>query len=343
MDSIDFFFDSMGSMDPLESIDPEIINVIKGIHGIHDFHKVYRSQNNHKQSSRQRANVIKGGFHRRPAFIGFIGVHADIVCAYLCFLRFKNQSGDMPNPKKESTVVNNWCQVKAGLRQVMEPNDLPDFAKPRAAPPSARVTNLLKKWRLVDLRTIPVKTYLLENQIEDFCLEAIWFHMQAPETTADVKLFIMHGLILRIQSGTDSHSSDLKQIRWTNVFKHEYIVGVDDESFSLKVVPTKLVSSEPVEFLLNDIITSTLFAWWYNLFAPAMAAQNAKHVFVFPHVLPDRSFDFTQPFGYPVHKEACQNCADVLKLLITPEFRDHLGANSVRRGNAGTVMEQIRG
>ena len=81
-----------------------------------------------------------------------------------------------------------------------------------------------------------------------------------------------------------------------------HVVGVEEEFFSLKVVPTKLVSSQPVEFYMNDIITSTLFNWWYNLFAPCMSSHNASKVFVFPHVQEDRDFDFAQPFSYAAHK-----------------------------------------
>ena len=156
------------------------------------------------------------------ACIGFIGVHADIIAAFLCYLRYRNGAADIPNPRKASTVTSMWCQTKAGLRQIMQADELPAFAKPRAAP-AARETKLLKQWRAIDLRTMPVKSYLLESQIEDFCMEAIWYHMQAPDTTADVKLFLLHALILRIQSGTDCRHADLTKVRWTDVHKHEYV------------------------------------------------------------------------------------------------------------------------
>lgn len=45
--------------------------------------------------------------------------------------------------------------------------------------PPLLVRKLFSQWTKEDLQALPVKGYLLEGHIEMFCLEAIWYHMQA--------------------------------------------------------------------------------------------------------------------------------------------------------------------
>ena len=75
---------------------------------------------------------------------------------------------------------------------------------------------LFSAWHAHDVSNMPVRSFLLEEHVEAFALEAIWYHMQASEWTFEVQLFLMHALLLRLQSGTDSRHKNLVEITWTD-------------------------------------------------------------------------------------------------------------------------------
>ena len=135
-------------------------------------------------------------------------------------------------------------------------------------------------------------------------------------------------------------------MKWTDVEHHEYVVGLDTEMFSFKMKPCKVLGkiAGPVEFYVTDVITSTLFSLWWNYHAPeSNPAANVHHVYVFPHVAPQNAFDFAKPLSYLEHSKACRMCADMLQLPVSREFAEHLGANSVRRGNAAKLGQEVKG
>lgn len=113
----------------------------------------------------------------------------------------------------------------------------------------------------------------------------------------------------------------------------------------MKLLPSKdfTKSNVPVEFYFTDAISNELFSLWWKYHSPASSSINAHNVFVFPRVSTKHRLDFTKPFDYENHKEACKLCAEMLDLQISAEFRDGLGANSVRRGNAAKVVQEMRG
>ena len=168
---------------------------------------------------------------------------------------------------------------------------------------------------------------------------------QANENTPDVHVFLLHALLLRIQSGTNNRHASLTALKWTEVEHHEYVVGLDSEMFSFKMKPCKVLGKNtgPVEFYVTDVITSTLFSLWWQYFAPEGNTANVHHVYVFPHVTSQQVFDFTKPLSYLEHGKACRMCADMLQLPVSREFAEHLGSNSVRRGNAAKLGQDVKG
>ena len=69
-------------------------------------------------------------------------------------------------------------EMKSGLRAHLSPS----FTKPDWMSQSAKSFPILKKlldtWSRADIPQSPVFAYLLEEHVEQFCLEAIWYHMQ---------------------------------------------------------------------------------------------------------------------------------------------------------------------
>ena len=113
------------------------------------------------------------------AELGTIGIDVKIVAAFFHHLRFKGGDIDSASARKVSTIHNMWQQTKSGLV-----NDLsPSFNKPDwllCSPNKfAILKRVLAKWKHEDLQNMPIKTYLLEEHVEEFCMEAIWYHMQA--------------------------------------------------------------------------------------------------------------------------------------------------------------------
>jgi hypothetical protein len=112
------------------------------------------------------------------------------------------------------------------------------------------------------------------------------------------------------------------------------------------VVPGKISAGQrdqqPVEFYMTDVISNTLCAWWWAHHSPVDNPSNASNVFVFPKV--DKcTFDFAQHMKEDEHKKACQLVVDVLGLQVSSEFRNGLGAKSVRKGNAAKLGAELRG
>ena len=96
---------------------------------------------------------------------------------------------------------------------------------------------LLSQWHTEDVQCSPVQSFLMAHHIEHFCLEAIWDHVEArnSEFTFASQVFLMHALLLRLQSGTNARHHNLVRIRWTDVEKLEPTVNNDTECFSIKV------------------------------------------------------------------------------------------------------------
>ena len=167
---------------------------------------------------------------------------------------------------------------------------------------------------------------------------------QAEDNTADVHLFLLHALVLRLQSGTNCRHTTLSDIQWCHVEKLEHVVALDGEMFVFRVGPTSKDSPiGQLEYYVTDIITSTLFNYWWQYFCPHSGPANDKHVYLFPKVSSNGSFDFSKKFSNDSHKDACIQCARWLGIPMSQEFRSNLGCNAVRRGNAATIGLAVRG
>lgn len=275
--------------------------------------------------------------------VGTVGTHVKIVAAYLVWLRFKGRETSSP-ARKASTVLNLFQQTKSGLRNQLHPDSpQPDWL---SAPPKSIlvVKKLLGSWEREDLKDMPVKSYLLAEHIEHFCLEALWHHMQVSDSPK-VHLFLLHALLLRLQCGSDSRHVSLVGLTWTDVQRFHSTVQPNAHVFSVKLLPSKTLcpTPAPIEFQATDVITSKLLTLWHQYHSPQSTRSNAHHVYVFPHVGANDSLDFTQPLSYDEHKRACKCCVEAIGLEVSTAFHANLGANSVRRGNAATVGKEIRG
>ena len=151
-------------------------------------------------------------------------------------------------------------------------------------------------------------------------------------------MFLLHALLLRLQSGSDSRHCALREISWADVAKHEYVVGLDECTFSVKIAPSKVLTKDatPLEYYANDPITAALFGYWHSL-------HSAAGKWLFPKVSKWGQFDFNAQVEYKTHKEACQLCVEVLGLQVSQQFISALGANAVRRGNAAKVGVAVKG
>jgi hypothetical protein len=110
----------------------------------------------------------------------------------------------------------------------------------------------------------------------------------------------------------------------------------------VQVVPGQKYQA-PVEFYLSDAISNTLFSLWHAHHAPSEHAGTANNVYVFPLVTPSNQFDFIQHMKESEHRRACQLVVDTLGLQVSTEFRNGLGCNSLRRGNAAKLGAELRG
>ena len=110
--------------------------------------------------------------------LGSIGIHIDIVANWLHQLRFKGEAASSQKVRATSTVLNMLQETKVGLREHLGA----DFQYPpwmTAGPKQFfKLRQLLQTWKKVDVQHMPPKAYLLEEHVEQFCLEAIWYHMQ---------------------------------------------------------------------------------------------------------------------------------------------------------------------
>ena len=275
--------------------------------------------------------------------VGTVGTHIKIVAAYLVWLRFKGRDTSSP-ARKVSTVLNLLQQTKSGLRNQLHPDSpQPDWlSAPLKSFPVLK--KLVGPWEREDLKSMPVKSYLLAEHIEQFCLEALWYHMQESDSPL-VHLFLLHALFLRLQCGSDSRHVSLVGLTWADVQRHESTIQPSAHIFSVKLLPSKTLcpTPAPIEFQATDVITSKLLTLWHKYHSPQSTRSNAHHVYVFPNVGANDSLDFTQPMSYDEHKRACKGCVEAIGLEVSTAFHSNLGANSVRRGNAATIGKEIRG
>ena len=165
--------------------------------------------------------------------------------------------------------------------------------------------------------------------------------------TQEQSTLILYAIVLRIQSGSDCRHGCIEELNWeTSLTKHEYIVGLEDDMFSITLRPSaKLLGKKtgPVIFYISDALTNYFFQQWHSMHAPTMGAQTEIKNFLFPKIESNGSFNWQRPFSYQNHKAACLACAHMNSIPVTAELEKTLGANAPRRGNAATVGMQIRG
>lgn len=112
------------------------------------------------------------------ANVGSFGSHEKVAVAFLYYLRLKGQACGSEEVLKVKTVKQLWSQTCAGLKH----NLANDTEKPAFCLAGGMKMLLVKKafhiWAIEDLKREPPKAYLLEDDIERFCLEVMWMSMQ---------------------------------------------------------------------------------------------------------------------------------------------------------------------
>ena len=110
--------------------------------------------------------------------VGSFGTHEKVAVAFLYYLRCKGQAVDTERVLKAKTVKQLWSQTCTGLKH----NLAHDTEKPAFCLAGGAKMLLIKKafqvWSKEDLKREPPKAYLLEDDIERFCLEVMWMSMQ---------------------------------------------------------------------------------------------------------------------------------------------------------------------
>jgi len=112
------------------------------------------------------------------AKFGSFGSHEKVAVAFLVYLRLKGQAVGSEKVLKAKTVKQLWSQTCAGLKH----NLAHDTEKPAFCLAGGMKMLLVKKafqiWAKEDLKREHPKSYLLEDDIERFCLEVMWMSMQ---------------------------------------------------------------------------------------------------------------------------------------------------------------------
>jgi len=111
------------------------------------------------------------------AGVGLVGVHEDVAGAFLFSLRTKGQGTATTNVRKLPTLKNLWWQTKAGMRCLFQAMECPSVFRARSEV-GLKIGRIFNKFAKEDMQQAPVKAYLLEGEIEQFCMEAIWYHMK---------------------------------------------------------------------------------------------------------------------------------------------------------------------
>ena len=268
--------------------------------------------------------------------IGSIGIHEQIIAAFFCFLRFKGKDKDAESTRAVATIKNIWWQTKAGIRQsCTDPSQLPLFCRKQVAH-NMVLQRLLKTWFVKDLQNAKPKQYLLYEHIETYCMAVIWDHMNDPDANFTARF--LFALALRLQCGSGARHKHLSAITWKDAARHEYIVDIGEQVYSVWIVPTKVISelAQPVQFFIADDISHYLFHHWYQ------AHADKQHTFFLPCIGKKAGFDFARAFSHDNHKEACLDCALTLGLPVADQLKHGYTSNCVRRGIGAQLGSTIK-
>ena len=123
-----------------------------------------------------RKSFPKEMFQSFPG-VGLVGVHEDVAAAFLFSLRTKGKGIATTNVRKHPTLKNLWWQTKAGMRCVFQAMECPPVFRARHEV-GLKIGRIFSKFAKEDMQQAPVKAYLSEGEIEQFCMEAIWYHLQ---------------------------------------------------------------------------------------------------------------------------------------------------------------------
>ncbi len=139
--------------------------------------KIYAMSKEFKSFCTKAMSAFPEHFFAHYKDFGTLAIHEDVVCAYLYYLRCKNGPAHTTNVRKLTTIRNLLWQTKAGIRMALAAEECPSLYRARADM-GTKVARLFAKWAREDLATTPVRAFLLEEHVERFSMEAIWYHME---------------------------------------------------------------------------------------------------------------------------------------------------------------------
>ena len=139
-------------------------------------HKIHQMAKMYHQFCVEAAKMdLPQSMFVQDANIGTMGVHPKVAAGFLAMLRHKGGLPGLVSPRKFTTVRTMWQQTKSGLKYNMAASTtMPQFLQGK----DPLLTKELSNWEKEDKAIVPIKPYLLEEQVQLFALEAIWYHMQ---------------------------------------------------------------------------------------------------------------------------------------------------------------------
>ena len=146
--------------------------------------------------------------------MGFAGEHPSQVLTWLSFLRQQGKAGPQ-------TLFRKFSMLRAALHHLAQQGaNLPPWAHKGARVPQA-IRDQLTFWELQDLHCgakLPTRRHLFldGSQVEAYCMHQVQEDILLPEGASDQS--VLHALALRVQSGTNLRSGNLRQdIHWRDV------------------------------------------------------------------------------------------------------------------------------
>lgn len=138
---------------------------------------------------------------------------------------------------------------------------------------------------------------------------------------------------------------NIVELLWEeHVTHHDHIVDIGEDIYSLKIMQSKTLckKSVPSDFFVADRISRHLFEQWHFKFAPCNCKENQAHKFLFPCIVHGSTLDFSKPFSFDNHTQACVEVAIHAGYPMPDSTKHGYTSNCVRRGIAATLGQDVK-
>ena len=267
--------------------------------------------------------------------MGFAGEHPSQVLTWLSQLRQQGKAGP-------ATLLKQFSLLRAALHHLAQQGaDLPPWAHKGTRFPQA-IRDQCAIWASEDLHSgakLPSRRHLFldGSQVEAYCLHQMQQDLLLPEGATDQN--ILHALVLRVQSGTNLRSGNLRQdIHWRDVFFRP-----SQNRFSIDVINTKINAGSGARSLrfnhrkvtkhLDDVLSHHLIQSWWERHHKGRSPED----YFFPYWTKSQ-FQWSKCMSNEQHNTAVQACAAFHKIGDYVQFT----STSIRRGNALTTEIEVQ-